>query len=331
MKAIVYKNYGSPDVLRYSDAAMPVPKKGQVLIKTYASSINAYDWHKLRADTFLIRAVCGIYRPKRKILGCDVAGRVVAIGKGVVQFKVGDDVYGCMADDLGEGGYAEYVCAPEKTLALMPVKSSFEQAATIPMAGVTALQGIKLGGVKEGQSVLINGASGGVGLFALQIAKSRGVVVTAVCSAQNSDLVRSLGADDVIDYKKENFWENGKQYDIIIDITARASITQFRDSLKPNGTCVVVGFKKISIGYTFKIALNGAPKAKNGNKRIVLLMANNTNSADLKEMNTLIESGNVTPIIETVYPLCETAQAFRHYETKHARGKLVIRVANQER
>ena len=325
MKAVITTQYGSPDVLEVREVKRPAPRKNEVLIKNFASSINAYDWHKLRADTIMIRLACGMFKPKDKILGCDIAGRIVAVGQNVQKFKVGDEVYGSMADGLGEGGYAEYVCAPETTLSKKPRNATFEQVATIPMAGITALQAVKLAGVEAGQSVLINGASGGVGTFAVQIANSLRANVTAVCSTRNVDFVRSLGAGNVIDYKKELFWGNGNRYDAVIDITASATVKQLRQSLKPNGICVVVGFKDISMIYTCQILLQGKPKQKNEHKKVALLFAKNANNpADLEEMNTLLESGNVKPIIDTIYSLDDTTKAFWHYERQGARGKIVI-------
>lgn len=330
MKAVIAQKYGSPDILEVQTVDRPAPKKNQVLIQNIASSINAYDWHKLRADTFMIRlGGGGLFKPKFKILGCDIAGRIVEAGSEVTKFKVGDEVYGCMSDGLGEGGYGEYVAAPEKTLALKPSGMSFEQAAAIPMAGVTALQGIKLGQVKSGQDVLVNGAGGGVGTFAVQFAKSLGAKVTAVCSEKNADMLRSIGAESIIDYKQENFWENGKQYDIIIDIAASTNVKQLRRSLKPNGICVVIGFKKISIAYTFHILIGGKPKRKNANKAIVLLMAKNTNSGDLEEINILFEHGTLKPVIDMVYPLNDLAKAFLRYEKQGTKGKIVIKIQDE--
>jgi NADPH:quinone reductase-like Zn-dependent oxidoreductase len=327
MKAVIYTKYGSPDVLKVQEVMQPVPKKNEVLIKTFASSINAYDWHKLTADVFMIRLVCGLFKPKQKILGCDIAGKIVAVGQNVQKFKIGDEVYGSMADGLGEGGYAEYVCTPETTLTLKPRNTTFEQVATIPMAGITALQAVKLANIKSGQNILINGATGGVGTFVVQMVKNLDANITAVCSTKNIDFVNSLGVDEIIDYKKVNFWENGKQYDVIIDITASATVEQFRQSLKPKGICVVVGFKDISMFYTLKILLKGKPKQKNEHKKVALLFAKNANNpADFEEINTLLESGKVKPIIDTIYTLDDTAKAFWHYKKQGIRGKIVIKI-----
>ncbi len=326
MKAVVSEKYGSPDTMRYTDCKRPVPKKNQVLIEMRASGVNAYDWHKQVADTFMIRVACGIFKPKNPILGCDIAGVVVEVGSDCKKFRVGDEVVGCTADGLGDGGYAEFVCAPERTLALKPKTASFEEAATFPMAGVTALQGIRLADIRTGQTVLINGASGGVGTFALQMAKAKGAIITAVCSERNAGLVRGIGADFVIDYKKENFWESGKQYDRILDITASATKKQLRAALNENGVLVVIGFKNISLRYSLSFMFGGKPKPKNGNKRVSMLMAKNTDGSDLDEIGALFESGKIKPVIDCVYPLSETPTALMHYEKHGAKGKIVIGV-----
>src|SRR5688572_6664592 len=218
MKAIVYTQYGPPDVLQLKEIEKPTPKDNEVLVKICAASVNAYDWHYMRADPFLVRLMGGLFRPRNPRLGADIAGRVEAVGSNVTQFRPGDEVYGDLAAS-GNGAFAEYAAVPEHALVLKPANLSFEQAAAVPMAAVTALQGLRdAGKLQPGQKVLINGASGGVGTFAVQIAKYFGAEVTAVCSTRNIDLVRSLGADHVIDYKRDDFTQNGQRYDLILAV-----------------------------------------------------------------------------------------------------------------
>ncbi len=241
MKAIVYTEYGSPDVLQIKEIAKPTPRDNEVLVKVYAVSVNAADLHLLRADPFLIRLSSGLLKPKNQILGSDIAGRVEAVGKNVKQFKQGDEVFGDISAD-GWGGFAEYVCAREDAFALRPTNLSFEEAAAVPMAAVTALQGIRYAGqIRPAQKVLIHGASGGVGSFALQLAKAFGAEVTAVCSTRNLDVARSIGADHVIDYTREDFAKNGKKYDLIIATNGDRSISDYRRVLSPTGIYVQTG------------------------------------------------------------------------------------------
>lgn len=319
MKAVIAPQYGSPDVLEVTELKRPEPQKNQVLIQNFASSINAYDWHKLRGDSFMIKiGGGGFFKPKNAVLGCDIAGKVVAVGQDVTRFKAGDDVYGCMADGLGEGGYAEYVVAPEKTLALKPAQMSFEQAAAIPMAGLTAFQSIELANIQEGQSVLITGASGGVGSFAVQFARNLGANVTAVCGGKNAGMVMGIGAASIIDYRKENFWENGKLFDTIIDIAPNCSLKNCIKPLSKNGSYILVGFKKTGmIRHMFATMFS-----KNGK----MLMAQNTKCSDLEIINAMFESARLQPIIDSVYPLDNLANAMRHYENQGAKGKIVIKV-----
>src|SRR5215212_3158500 len=241
MKAIVNTTYGSPDVLQFKDVEKPSPTDDEVLIKVLAASVNAADLHFLRADPFLIRFMSGLLKPKTTILGADIAGRVEAVGKNVTQFKPGDEVFGDISG-CGWGGFAEYVCAGEDALVLKPANITFEQAAAVPMAAVTALQGLRSKGqIQLGQKVLVNGASGGVGTFAVQIAKSFGAEVTAVCSTRNLDLVRSIGADHVIDYTKEDFTRNGQRYDLILAANGYQPISAYKRALSPAGIYVTTG------------------------------------------------------------------------------------------
>jgi NADPH:quinone reductase-like Zn-dependent oxidoreductase len=320
MKAIVNTQYGSPDVMQFKEVAKPAPKDNEVLIKVHAVAINAADWHLLRADPFPVRFAYGLLNPNIQILGADVAGKVEAIGKNVTQLKVGDDVFGDLSN-CGFGGLAEYVCAPENTLVLKPVNLSFEEAAAVPMAAVTALRGLRnKGQVQAGQKVLINGASGGVGTFAVQIAKALGAEVTAVCSTGNMELVRSLGADYVIDYKVEDFTRNGKQYDLILAVNGYHSIFDYKRSLTPTGMYVMTGGKESQM---FEAMLLGPIISMTGKQKMGSILAK-PDTEDLTFMKELIESGRVKPVIDKHYPLAKTADAIRYLEEGHARGKIVI-------
>ena len=326
MKAIVYTQYGSPDVLRFTDVEKPTPKDNEVLVKIHAASANPADWHTMRATPFLARLVNGFFKPKNHRLGADVAGRVEAVGSAVTQFHVGDDVYGCLS--LSEmSSFAEYVCIREDAaLALKPANLTFEQAAAVPLAAFTALQGLRdTGHIQAGQKVLINGASGGVGTFAVQIAKSFGAEVTGVCSSRNMDMVRSIGADHVIDYTREDFTNNGQQYDLIYCAVGNRSISDYQRALKPQGACVIAGFTNMRLLLEYMIL--GARRAKSGGMQVGLMPTMKPNPADLVFLKGLLESGKVKPVIDRCYPLTETAQAIRYLETGHAKGKVVIAVA----
>src|SRR5512133_551950 len=258
MKAIVYTKYGSPDVLELKEVEKPIVKDNDVLVKVYAASVNAADWHLLRADPFLVRLMTGLFKPKYPVLGADIAGRVEAIGSGVTQFKPGDEVFGDISA-CGWGAFAEYASASENALVLKPTNLSFEEAATVPLAAITALNGLRdKGNIQPGQKVLINGASGGVGTFAVQIAKSYGAEVTGVTSTRNLDMVRSIGADHVIDYTKEDFTQNGQRYDLIFDAVGNRSVSDYQRALSPNGICSVAGFTSLS--RLFQIMVLGGKK-----------------------------------------------------------------------
>jgi len=326
MKAIVYTQYGSPDVLHLKEVEKPTPKDDEVLIKVQAASANPADWHTMRATPFLARLVNGFFKPKNSRLGADVAGRVEAIGRTVTQFHVGDEVFGCMA--LNElSSFAEYVCAHEAAaVALKPANLTFEQAAAVPLAAFTALQGLRdKGQIHSGQTVLINGASGGVGTFAVQIAKSFGAEVTGVSSARNLDLVRSIGADHVIDYTREDFTQNGQQYDLIYCAVGNRSISDYQRALKPQGVCVIAGFT--SLRLLFEHMILGPRKSKAGGQQVGLMPTMKPNKQDLVFVKGLLEAGKVIPVIDRRYPLSETAEAIRYLETGHARGKVSITVA----
>ena len=318
MKAIVYTEYGTPDVLQLKEVEKPVPKDNEVLVEVKAVSVNAYDWHLLTADIFPMRLMgVGLFIPKNTILGADIAGRVEAVGRNVKQFQPDDEVFG----DIGHGGFAEYVCAPESRLALKPANLSFEEAAAVPMAALTALQGLRdKGQIHPGQKVLINGASGGVGTFAVQIAKSFGADVTAVCSSGKLDLARSLGADLVIDYTKGDFTQNGLQYDLILAVNGYHPISAYTRALTPQGIYVMAGG---SMAQIFQAMLLGSWMSKTGGKKMGGVTAK-LNQKDLALIKELLEAGKIVPVIDRSYPLSETAEALRYLGEGHARGKVVI-------
>ena len=322
MKAIVYTKYGSPDVLQLKDVEIPAPKDDEVLIKIHAASVNAYDWHFLTADIFLIRLMGGgLLKPKYTRLGADIAGRVEAVGRNVKQFQPGNEVFGMV-----HGGFAEYACALEDAFALKPSNLSFEQAAAVPMAGVTALQGLRdEGQIQPGQKVLIHGASGGVGTFAVQIAKSFGAEVTAVCSTRNLDQARSIGADHVIDYTKENFTESGKQYDLIFAANGYHSLSAYKRALAPKGMYIMAGGTMAQI---FQAMLLGFWMSETGGKKMGGVSAKRSQK-DLVFLKELVEAGKVVPVIDRRYPLSEAAEALRYLGEGHARGKVVITVEDQ--
>ena len=324
MKAIVYTEYGPPEVLQLKEVEKPTPKDDEVLVKIHAASANPADWHLMRAEPFLARLANGLLKPKNPRLGADIAGRVEAIGRNVTQFQVGDEVFGDMSEN-GLGGFAEYVCAPEELLALKPAKMTFEQAAAVPLAAFTALQGLRdKGQIQQGQKVLINGASGGVGTFAVQIAKSFGTEVTGVCSTRNLDMVRSIGADHVIDYTQEDFTQNGQRYDLIFDAVGNRSVSDYQRALSPNGICAVAGFTTLS--RLFQVIFLGAWVSKTGSKKIGQMETAKPNKKDLIVIKELLETGKVVPVIDRRYPLSEVAEAIRYLEEGHARGKVVITV-----
>jgi len=323
MKAVVYREYGSPDVLKLEEIPKPVPNDDEVLVKVYAASLNAYDWHLLRADPFLVRLMGGgLLKPKNTILGVDIAGRVEAIGGNVKQFKPGDAVFGDTSA-AGNGGFAEYVSVPERFLAPKPGNLSFEEAAAVPMAAVTALQGLHdKGRIQPGHKVLINGASGGVGSFAVQIAGSLGADVTAVCSTGKMDLARSLGADHVIDYSKENFTRSRQRYDLIFAANGYHPIAAYKRALAPGGAYVMAGG---STAQMFQSMLMGPWMSLIGGKKMGIIVAK-PSQKDLMILKELLETGKVVPVIDRQYPLIEVPEALRYLEEGHARGKVVIAV-----
>ncbi|HSL46256.1 MAG TPA: NAD(P)-dependent alcohol dehydrogenase [Anaerolineales bacterium] len=321
MRAIVFPNYGPPDVLQLIETEKPAPDENQVLVKIHASSVNPLDWHRMRAEPFLVRMGDGFLKPKDPRLGADIAGRVEAVGKNVTEFKPGDGVFGA----VGAGGFAEYVCTREKNLALKPAYVSFEAAAATPVVGFTAIQGFRhAGGIRAGQKVLVNGAAGGIGTFAVQFAKSCGAEVTGVCSTRNLDMLRSIGADHVIDYTREDFTRTGQQYDLIYCAIGNRSVFDYRRALKPQGRCVIAGFT--SLPRLFANMILGPLASKRGDKKIDGMGVSNANKEDLLLIRELLETGKVVPVIDRRYPLHETAEAIRYLETGHARGKVIINV-----
>jgi NADPH:quinone reductase-like Zn-dependent oxidoreductase len=324
MKAIVCTKYGPPKVLQLKEVAKPAPQDDEVLIKIHAASINSRDWRRMRANPFFIRLMAGgLLKPKNPILGADVAGRVEAIGSNVKQFKPGDEVFGYLPSATGRGTFAEYVCAKENLITLKPANLTFEQSAAVPLAAMTALQGLRdNGNIQPGQKVLINGASGGVGTFAVQIAKAFGAEVTGVCSTRNLEMVRSIGADHVIDYKKEDFTKNGQQYNLILAVNGYHPISDYLHALKPEGTYVVAGGSMLQL---IQAAGNKKRNSNTGGQKTYTasLVQSQKNLNFIKE---LLESGKIMPVIDGYYPLCKTPEAFWYFEKVHPKGKVVITI-----
>jgi len=313
VKAIVYTKYGPPeDVLELKEVEKPTPKDNEVLVKIHAASINWADNAAVRGKPFLVRTSHGLLKPKNRILGTDIAGQVEAVGSDVKKFQPGDEVFGDIYE-CGFGAFAEYVSVPENVLALKPVNLSYEEAAAVPQYALVALQGLRNEGkIKPWQKVLINGASGGIGTFAVQIAKSFGAEVTGVCSTRNLELVRSIGADHVIDYTQEDFTKKEQRYDLILDIVANRSVPDYTSALSPNGSYVAVAFNAAAL----------FSRGRGGKK--VIQLSHKPNVNDLEYMKELIEAGKVVPIIDSRYPLSEAAEAFRRYGEGHPVGKVVI-------
>jgi NADPH:quinone reductase-like Zn-dependent oxidoreductase len=321
MKAIVYTEYGPPDVLQYKEVEKPTPAADEVLVRVRAASLNTGDRYLMLGKPVLLRMEAGLRQPKKPILGIDIAGDIEAVGSAVTQFKPGDAVYGDITRTLG--GFAEFVAAPIDALAIKPDSIAYEDAATIPTAGVTALQGLRdAGRIQAGQRVLIAGASGGVGTFAVQIAKAYGAEVTGVCSTRHLDLVRSIGADHVIDYTQEDFTRSGQQYDLILGVNGSRSLADYKRALSPGGIYVVAGG---SMRQIFAGMLLG-PLMSTGGKKMLNMGAVKPNQQDLLVMNDLLTSGKVKPVIVKRYPLSETADAMRYLDAGHAQGKVIITV-----
>jgi NADPH:quinone reductase-like Zn-dependent oxidoreductase len=324
MKAAIYTRYGSPDVVQITEVEKPVPKDDEVLIIVRAASVNPLDWHFMRGTPYLVRMMAGLGKPKDTRLGVDVAGQVEAVGKNVTQFKAGDEVFGTC-----RGAFAEYACTPESKLFAKPDNVTFEQAASVPVAAFTALQGLRdTGQIQSGQKVLINGAAGGVGTFAVQIAKCFGGDVTGVCSARNVDLVRSIGADRVIDYTRENFTKSGQCYDLFFDAVGNHSLLACRRVLNPKGIHVPAGGSpgRWMIGPLAR-SLAALMLSWFASKKLVPFFLAKPNQADLAIMHDLMKSGKITPVIDRTYKLNEVPEAIRYLEQGHARGKVVITLA----
>jgi NADPH:quinone reductase-like Zn-dependent oxidoreductase len=345
MKAIVYYKYGSPDVLQYKEIDQPVPEDHEVLIKVRAASVNPLDCGTLKRVPYIFRIVFGlpkpeITRPGRP--GVDVAGQVEAVGKNVTQFKPGDEVFGvCISDPQAsgtkiwvhrQGAFAEYVCVPEATLVMKPENVTFEQAASAPVAAFTALQGLRdKAHIQPGQKVLINGAAGGVGTFAVQIAKSFGAELTGVCNTRNMDMVRSIGADHVIDYTQEDFTQRGQRYDVIFDCVGNHSLSECRRVLKPKGICVMVGdlSGRGVVGILARL-LEALVSSRFRSQKLVTFLAK-PNKQDLTIMHDLMKAGKVKPVIDRLFKLSEVPQAIRYLEEKHARGKVVVTLESNDK
>jgi NADPH:quinone reductase-like Zn-dependent oxidoreductase len=319
MKAVVYTRYGSPDVLRLGEVDEPAPADDEVLVKIHAASVNAADWHRLRGKPLFARFLIGGFRkPKYPVLGSDIAGRVEAVGKNVRQLQPGDEVFG----GIGQGGFAEYASVRESRLLAKPANVSFASAAAVPIAAVTALQALRdKGQIRAGQKVLINGASGGVGTFAVQIAKAFGAEVTGVCSTRNLETARRIGADQVIDYTREDFTRNGRHYDLIIDIAANHTISDYKRVLSPEGICVRTGFSTVS--HLLRSSLLGSLASRTGTRRFVSFTAQ-LKRDDLLLITDWLAAGKVVPVLDRCYPLSEVADAMRYFGVEHARGKVII-------
>jgi NADPH:quinone reductase-like Zn-dependent oxidoreductase len=317
MKAFIYDRYGPPETLRLAEVDQPAPHTGEVLVKVRAASVNAADWHVLRGKPLFSRATLGLLRPKHRILGVDVAGQVAAVGGGVTGFTAGDEIYANLLDH-GYGGFAEYVSVPVAVVSLKPASLTFEEAAAVPMAAVTALQGLRHHGpLRPAQRVLINGGAGGVGSFAVQLAKASGAEVTAVTSTGNLDLVRSLGADHVVDYTKEDFTGTGRRYDLILDTVGNRSVPDLRRALAKGGKAAVIGFTSVEklLGLSLR-----------GGKNVVLVQAHVT-AEDLELLSGLIEAGKLHPVIDRGYGFADIPAAIAYVEQGHARAKVVVAVA----
>ncbi|KOU61716.1 NADPH:quinone reductase [Streptomyces sp. MMG1533] len=324
MKAVVQDRYGSADTLEVREVDAPVPAAGEVLVRVHAAALNAYDWHLMRGDPKIARLAFGLRAPRARIRGRDFAGRVEAVGAGVGGLRPGDEVYG-----EADGAFAQFVCAADDAVDLKPAGLTFEQAAAIPLAANTALIGLRdLAGVRAGRTVLVNGASGGVGTFAVQLAKAYGAEVTGVCSTRNVDLVRSLGADHVIDYTREDFTRGGLQYEVVLDLVGNHSLGAFRRAVTPTGTLVLSGggvFEGGSLvgpmGLFFKRRLV-SPFVR---QRLLELPAK-PGKANLAALRELVEAGKIAPVVDRTYPLSEVPEAMRYLEVEHARAKVVVTV-----
>jgi NADPH:quinone reductase-like Zn-dependent oxidoreductase len=325
MKAVIQDRYGSADVLEFRDVDRPVPAADEVLVRVHAASVNAYDWHLMHGDPLIGRTMMGFRRPKAPVRGRDFAGVVEAVGSGVTGLKPGEEVYG-----EADGAFAEYVCARHGDVGPKPANLTFEQAAAIPLAGNTALIGLRdVARVQPGQTLLVNGASGGVGTFAVQLGKAYGAEVTAVCSTRNVDLVRSLGADRIVDYTQEDFTRGDARHDVVLDLVGNHSLAEFRRVLNPVGTLVLSGggvYEGGSVIGPMGLFIRRRLMAPFARNHQLLEIAARQSRANLEALRELAESGKITPVVERTYPLSEAAEAIRYLEVEHARAKVVVTV-----
>ncbi|MFE7899366.1 NAD(P)-dependent alcohol dehydrogenase [Streptomyces sp. NPDC057424] len=325
MKAVVQDRYGSADTLEFRDVDRPAPGAGEVLVRVHAASVNAYDWHFMRGDPLIGRGTMGLRRPRTPVRGRDFAGRVEALGAGVTGLEPGDEVYG-----EADGTFAEYVCARDAEVGPKPANLTFEEAAAMPLAGNTALIGLRdVARVRPGQAVLVNGASGGVGTFAVQLGKAYGAEVTAVCSTRNADLVRSLGADHVIDYTREDFTRGGRRYDVVLDLVGNHPLGALRRVLSPTGVLALSGggvYEGGSVVGPMGLFLKRQVVAPFARGQRLLEISARQNKANLAALRELAEAGKISPVVERTYPLDEAAEAIRYLEVEHARAKVVVTV-----
>jgi len=323
MNVIRYETFGPPETLRLKEADKPAPTDRQVLLKVHAASINALEWRRFAVPSFLVRIQTGGWlKPKETIIGTDVAGRVEAVGENVTRFKPGDEVFG-----FARGSFAEYALAREAHLTLKPGNCSFEEAAAVPIAGLTAWQAIRrAGGIQAGQQVLIQGASGGIGMYAVQMAKSFGAEVTAVCSTRNLNLARSLGADHVVDYTKLDFTNSGRQYDLILAINGYHSLRAYSRALKPQGIYLCAGGDVLQL---VEALLFGKRFSQKGGRTLINMGIAKINQDDLAQLGELLRDGIIAPVIDRCYPLSETAEAMRYLVDQHAQGKVIIEISKE--
>ncbi len=320
MKAMVVTRYKEPGMLQLQEVEKPVPADNQVLVRVCAAALNGMDWHFLHAPLLMRMFMLGFPKPKGRILGADIAGRVEAVGKDVTRFRPGDEAFGM----CGQGGFAEYVAVSERGLAPKPANLSFEEAAAVPVAAVTALQALRYAAeIRPGEKVLINGASGGVGTFAVQLAKAFGAEVTAVCSTRNLEVARSIGADHVVDYTQEDFTRNGQQYDLILAVNGYHSLSDYKHALRPQGAYVVVGG---SYTQMFSVFLLGRLMSEKGGRKMSSMGVARGNQKDLLFLAELLEAGKIKPVVDRCYPLSELGKATRYHAQEHARGKIIITV-----
>ena len=331
MQAFLQSRYGGPETLQLGTIDVPEPDPGEVVVRVHAAGVNPADWHFMRGDPYVMRLASGLRRPSNPIRGFDFAGTVAAVGDAVTATAVGDDVFGSTYGyDGSNGAFAAYAIVDPENVAAMPTSVTFEEAAGLPMAGTTALQGLRKGGVERDTSVLINGASGGVGTLAVQIADALGAEATGVCSTRNLDLVTELGADHAIDYTETDFADAGERYDCVFDLVGNRSLADLRRVLAPDGTLVASGGEGGRWLGPFPMLLRGVVTNRFVGQQLTWLFAETTR-ADLEELAAMCDDGAIEPVIDRVYPFEETPEAMAHVETGHARGKVVVGVVDEER